>query len=376
MNMSIKKVFITIGVIAVIAIGVFVYLNNASKKQEVKVGVILPLTGAASEIGNDILDGIKIATDYYNQNSERKVTLIIEDSKLEAKNTISATHKLIDVDKVVSIMGLASSTEALSAAPICEKSKVVMISATASTPNLTDAGDYVFRIYPSDVYDGKILADFSNSYELKTISILYLNNDFGVGLKDAFIENYIKSGGKIGLVESFSPDDVNFKTQLTKIKQNNADGLLMIAIDMQYLNIVKQIRELKIVSQLLAPVTFDNPVLVEKLGDAANGIIYTRPKYNLDINSLESIYLKEKYKQIKNTAPPLLTSLGFDTFSLLFKSLKEENFDASKIKDYLYQINFDGVAGHIQFDKNGDIISEIETMIIINNKTVRYDAEN
>lgn len=362
--------------IAVIAIGLLVWLNNDANKKmiTVDIGVILPLTGAASEIGNNILAGIKIAEEYYNNNSDVKVKLIIEDSKLEAKTTISATNKLLEIDKVVSLIGLASSTEALSAASICEKNKTVMISSTASTPLLTEAGDYIFRIYPSDVYDGKILADFSYSIKkLKNISILYLNNDFGTGLKDAFMKNYAQYGGKIDLIESFLPDDIDFKTQLTKIKKQNSAGLLIIAIDMQYVNIVKQIRELKIQSQILAPVTFDNPVLLEKLKNAANGIIYTRPVYNMEGNSAESKYLKEKYMQLRNTEPSLLTALGFDTFSLLFKALEANNFDKTKIKDYIYNMNFDGVAGHIMFDQNGDVIPKIEIMTIINNKYVKYE---
>jgi len=147
----------------------------------------------------------------------------------------------------------------------------------------------------------------------------------------------------------------------------------MIAIDMQYLNIVKQIRELKITSQLLAPVTFDNPILIEKLGDAANGIIYSRPKYNTDIQSPENSYLKEKYQEKYNAAPPLLTALGFDNFSVLFQSLNATDFDVLSAKDYLYKINLDGVSGHIQFDSKGDIIPEIETMIITNKTSIHYE---
>ena len=136
---------------------------SCKEDDSIKIGVILPLTGAASEIGNNILDGIIISSEYYDSISSKKFSLIIEDSKLDAKQAISAANKLITVDKVKAIIGLASSTEALAVAPICEKNKIPMISSTASTPLLSTAGDYVFRIYPSDVYDGKILANFALS---------------------------------------------------------------------------------------------------------------------------------------------------------------------------------------------------------------------
>lgn len=347
---------------------------SCKEDDSIKIGVILPLTGAASEIGNNILDGIIISSEYYDSISSKKFSLIIEDSKLDAKQAISAANKLITVDKVKAIIGLASSTEALAVAPICEKNKIPMISSTASTPLLSTAGDYVFRIYPSDVYDGKILANFANEIKkLKTVSILYLNNDFGVGLKNNFITNYINGGGKVEQVETFLPNDIDFKTQLTKIKNKNSDALLVIAIDMQYLNIIKQIRELNIKSQILAPVTFDNPILVEKLGNAADNIVYSRPKYTTDQKTSQEKIFKEKYFELRNSAPPLLTALGYDTYYILCEATRKVDFNQQMIKEQLYKTNCDGVSGKIKFDENGDIIPEIELMIIKDTKSTVYE---
>ncbi len=333
-------------------------------KETINVGVILPLTGPASEIGNNILDGIMIAYEYYDSISPQKVNLIIEDSRLDAKQAISSANKLINIDKVDAILGLASSTEALAVAPICEKNNTLMISSTASTPLLSNAGDYIFRIYPSDVYDSKVLAEYAKN--INNVSILYLNNDFGVGLKDTFVENFKRAGGKISNVEAFLPNDTDFRTQLTKIKSSNPEGLLIIAIDMQYLNIVRQIRELGIEAQIMAPVTFDNPVLVERLGKAANGIVYTRPMYRKDSTELSTI-LNNEYENLRGGSPAILTALGFDTYALYYHIISKFGCESSKVKEELYQIEYNGVSGKIIFDKNGDIIPEIE-LITINNK--------
>lgn len=336
-------------------------LYSCQEEDVIKVGVILPLTGPASEIGNNILDGIVIASEYYDSISSKKLKLIVEDSKLDAKQAISSANKLITVDKVDAIIGLASSTEALAVSPICEKNKIVMISSTASTPLLSDAGDYIFRIYPSDVYDSKVLADYAK--DIKEVSILYLNNDFGVGLKNTFIENYSKTGGRISNIEAFLPDDTDFRTQLTKIKKSDPEGLLVIAIDMQYLNIVKQIRELGIKAQIFAPVTFDNPVLVERLGKAANGIVYSRPKY-AEITNEQSLELKRRYEKLRGGEPALLTALGFDTYALYYNTLAKTNFTPSAVKGQLYEMEYQGTSGRIIFDANGDIIPEIELITI------------
>lgn len=351
-----KKIFILL-LSSLCLLGIY----SCQEEDVIKVGVILPLTGPASEIGNNILDGIMVASEYYDGISSKKIKIIVEDSKLDAKQAMSSANKLITVDKVEAIIGLASSTEALAVAPICEKNKIVMISSTASTPLLSDAGDYIFRIYPSDVYDSKVLADYAKN--IKNVSILYLNNDFGVGLKNTFIENYSRSGGNISNIEAFLPNDTDFRTQLSKIKKSAPEGVFVIAIDMQYLNIVKQIRELGIKARIFAPVTFDNPVLVERLGKAANGIVYSRPKYT-EIPNEQNSEFKKRYAKLRGGKPALLTALGFDTYALYFNTLAKTKFTLSAVKEQLYKMEYQGVSGKIIFDKKGDIIPEIELITI------------
>jgi len=357
-------------VILIIISHIAISCAESKNEKRIKIGVILPLTGPASEIGNTILNGIKIA----NTESNKKVDLIIEDSQLDAKQAIAAANKLIFVDKVKVIIGVASSTDALAVAPICERNKVIMLSSTASTPLLTKAGDYIFRIYPSDVYDGKTLADFAcQNRGLKTFSVFYLNNDFGNGLKNVFIKDYTKLGGKVIDVESFLPDAIDFRTQLTKIKQANSEGILVIAIDMQYTNIVKQIRQLNISSEIFAPVTFDNPLILSQLGDAANGVFYSRPMYSHDTASVQDRRFIADYRKLTGNKPPLLAALGFDTYKLISNSLEVNNYNSDKIKAYLYNVSYSGVSGNIKFDKNGDIIPDMEIMFIKNDKAFEYE---
>lgn len=359
----------------VILISYFAFSCVESKNERrIKVGVILPLTGPASEIGNTILNGIKVANTESNKTDKNKIDLLIEDSQLDAKQAIAAANKLIFVDKVKVIIGVASSTDALAVAPICEKNKVIMLSSTASTPLLTKAGDYIFRIYPSDIYDGKTLSDFAyNSRGLKSFSIFYLNNDFGNGLKDVFIKDYTKLGGKIKDAESFLPDATDFRTQLTKIKQSNSEGILVIAIDMQYINIIKQIRQLNITSEIFAPVTFDNPLILKQLGNAANGIFYSRPMYSHDTTSLQERKFRTDYKKVAGNEPPILAALGFDTYKLISNSLLAQSYNSDLIKAYLYKVHYSGVSGNIKFDKNGDIMPDMEIMLIKNDKAIEYE---
>ncbi len=370
-----KGFLIGIVLLVIILIGYLFFSQGTLKKSnEINIGVILPLSGPASEIGKNILDGINIAKKIDDEQNIIKYKIVVEDSKIEPKQGISAASKLIDIDKVKAIIGVAASPIALAVAPICEKNKIIMLSSTASTPLLTSAGDYIFRIYPSDLYDGKILANFAfTKKKIKTFSILYLNNDFGQGLKNVFVNKYIALGGKINTSESFLPADTDFRTKLLKIKQSNSSGLLIIAIDMQYINIIKQIRELNIDTDIFAPVTFDNTDILKTLGNAANGIIYSRPFYDLSKRTSKINRFIDEYKKLKGKEPSLLTALGYDSYDIIVNALRENGNNTDKAKEYLYSLDDNGVSGNIKFDKNGDVIKKLEIMIIKNNKAIQYE---
>ncbi len=110
------------------------------------------------------------------------------------------------------------SSAALAMAPIAVRNKVVFISPTASNPKLTMAGDYFFRVCPSDAYEGEFVANVAyNKLKVRRVSILYINNDYGIGLKDSFKKVFEKLNGDIISEGSFNEGDSDFRSQLAKI---------------------------------------------------------------------------------------------------------------------------------------------------------------
>src|SRR4030065_2186204 len=85
----------------------------------------------------------------------------------------------------------------MAAAPVAQESKVVMLSAQGAAPALTKAGEYIFRVFPSDVLQGKGISDLCVSLKYMEVPIMYVNNDWGLGLKNVFVENFRKAGGKV-----------------------------------------------------------------------------------------------------------------------------------------------------------------------------------
>src|SRR3989344_7864758 len=147
-----------------------------------KIGVMYPLTGDAAAYGIPIQKTTKYAADAINAKggvNGRKLELVYEDSKCNPKDGNAAAQKLINIDKVKVIIGGVCSGETLGAAPLANDNKVVMISPSATSPDITlKGGDFVFRLAPSDAYAGVVASDYAySSLKFKKAAIISESTD-------------------------------------------------------------------------------------------------------------------------------------------------------------------------------------------------------
>ncbi len=354
-------------------------LNAPKEKDIIKIGAILPLTGDVAVYGNSLKKGVDLAVDRYNADSlnHKKIELVYEDSKANPKLAVSSFEKLISTENCNIVLGGFSSAEALSIAPIAEKNKIVFISPTASSPSLTNAGDYIFRTTPSDNFDGKIMARFAfNKLKLKNVAILFENNDYGIGISKVFIEKFTNLGGSIAIQKSFESGTKDFSSQLLAIKKANPDGLYIIA-DGEIGLILKQKQVLSFNSVKVFTVGLaESPKVIEIAGNASNGVCYSFPAFQLNsesdiIASFVSSF-ETKYKE----KPDVLGAYGFDLMNITIEALKNSPTNSEEIKNELYNIkNFKGVTGNTSFDKNGDVEKSAGIKIINNGKFDWYINE-
>ena len=234
----------------VISLGI---VGCAKKEKEIKIGAILPLTGDFSSHGEDAKKGIELSIEEINKKGGikgKKIYPIFEDDKMQPSIGVSAFEKLITVNKVHVVLGGIGSSVALAIAPIAEKKKVIFLSPTASSPKLTQAGDYIFRIWPSDIYEGGVMADFLHNFDIETVAVFYVNNDFGQGLKEIFGKKFKEKGGKVLIEEPYDQGSTDFRAQLSKIKKRNPGGIYLPGYYQEVAKIAVQIKELAEVSYL------------------------------------------------------------------------------------------------------------------------------
>lgn len=339
----------------------------------IKIGWIGPLSGDVAVIGQDGLKAAELAIQEINSAGGikgRQIELIPEDGKCNAKDSAQAANKLINIDKVPVILGGICSGETLSAAPIAEENKVVLLSGCSSAPTITDAGDYIFRTYPSDSFRGKFSADYVyNTLGKKKAAVITTLGDWGSGNKDSFVSRFRELGGEIVVSEDFMQDSRDIRTELTKVKNSDAEVLVFYAYTEASIAGLKQAKELGIDIPLIGGDVWSDSKLHES--GLAEGILY--PEI---LNEFDETWAK---KMDTAGVTVLACAYGeYDAAKILAEVIAKAGTDPEKIKNELYNVkDYQGVNGPITIDENGDItFAEYEMKTVKDGKPVSLNTDS
>lgn len=368
-----KKLWIGI-IIVVVVIAVIVATQVKKEPKQIKIGAILPLTGDQSPYGEALKKGMDLACEEINNRGRilgKKLVVIYEDDRGDPKTGVSAYRKLATVDKTPMVIGAMFSAVTLAIAPIAEKDKIVLLSPTSSAVDLTYAGDYIFRIYPSDTYDGVFLADFTyNRLKAKSVSIIYLQVASIAAVSDVFKQNFKKLGGKVLSMQGYKEGDTEFRTLLLKAKNEKSDIVFIPGYLKEMATLLKQTKELGIKKQFLSISTFYDPKILELAGNAAEGVLFSSPMFDPKSETPEMKEFVTKYKAKYGNEPDILGGYGYDVVNIAVEALKTtKTVKPNDIKMALYNIkNYPGVTGKTSFDSNGDVIKELKIMQVKDSK--------
>lgn len=375
MSSFIKK-FLWLVVIIIVAVSCIAVANNFSAstgKKELKIGVIVPLTGPRADAGEYTQNAIKLAKEDIEKVSEGNIepNFILEDSKYEAPVAVSAAQKLISIDKVKYIIGPFGSSEVLAVGPIAEKEKVLLLATAAQTEEISSLGDYVFRLIHNTKQEAPIFAKFvSEHMKGETLPFLVLNTAVSDPYIKSFTPNFEVSGKKIGLIEKYDAKETDFKTHLLKIKASNPADIFLVAVPKGAGMILKQARALGMTSQFYN-IGVEGPDLVKEAGKYADGLYYS---YSYDSTSNEPAVsdFYNRYKTRFGTEPDAIAANAYDAAMLIYKCVMKDGESSDAVKRCLYQTKeYRGAGGTFSFDENGDVIKPIFTKTIKDGKFVK-----
>jgi branched-chain amino acid transport system substrate-binding protein len=322
------------------------------------VGAYLSMTGSMATFGESSKRGAEIAVEEANAHGGvlgRKVQLVVVDDQGKAEEVGNAVLRLIDVDGAVAIMGEVASTLSLVAGRIAQRRKVPMVSPSSTNTQVTMVGDYVFRVCFLDPFQGYAMARFARDrLKISKVAILKdVRNDYSIGLADAFQKAFIRLGGTITDIESYSAGDTEFSAQLTKIKPSQPQGLYVPGYYTEVGGVARQARRLGIEAPLMGGDGWESPELL-KIGGADIVGSYYSNHFAHDLPSARAKQFITAYGAKYDEAAPALAALGYDaTLAILDAVRRAGSTNPKAVRDALATTTeLDAVTGKLTLDTN------------------------
>jgi branched-chain amino acid transport system substrate-binding protein len=323
-----------------------------------KIGEVDPLSGGVSQFGIGCHRGYVLAFEQINAEGGilgQQIELISEDDQSKPGQSATAVRKLVTQDKVIAILGDATSSATLEAAPIAQANKIPMVTPTATNPRITEVGDFIFRVCFLDEYQGRVLARFAREklHAQRIFTLTDVKQDYSVDLLKFFKDEFTKLGGTIVGEQSYSTGDTDFRAQLTPIRGVKPDAVYVPGYYQEVALIVKQGRQIGLTMPFIGCDGWANQALVAVGGKAIDGCYFTNHFSPDDQAPIVKSFVT-KYQEKYGTLPDTFAALGYDAARLLAEAIQRAGSPNSQaIRDALAKTTgFEGVTGQISFDAN------------------------
>lgn len=343
--------------------------SPAAKKDPLKFGVIGSYTGPNAKPGQSMKQGVTLAVEEINKAGGvkgRMLEPLFEDDASVPAQSVSATEKLISKDEVSFLIGTFNSATTLADMKVIERDKVPMLVPIAVAIEITESGNkWVFRNAATNPMQAEQLMNYVyNNTKGRKFAVVHENTDYGKGLATA-VKNYVGAKGGEVAMESYSIGDTDFYAQLTKIKNNQPDGIIIAGNLSEASQITRQVKELAITSQLYGfggLSSFD----YNKIASGSNeGLICASYFENASPNPLAQQFIKA-YKEKYNVDPDMFAAAIYEAVYIA-KASVEKMGDTKDIaafrtalRDELAKIkDLPGVQGPTTFDAKGQADKQV-----------------
>ena len=334
-------------------------LSSVGIAGEIKVGINLALSGNLASYGKATLDGIKLKADEINAAGGiggNKIILIVEDNKGDQTETKNAYKKLAGSDKVVTVIGPITSTNAIAVRRDAAELKVPVISPTATNDKVTLRNPYMFRTCFNDSFQGRIAANFAIKEKgYKTAAIMVdMNSDYSKGLSESFKKAFESAGGKIITQEGYQQKDTEFGAQLKKIKESAAQTVFVPGYPPEVPLIIKQAKVIGLDARLCGADGWDNEAVINGSGNNIEGCFIVGAFSREDKRDAVRNFVAS-FEKTFNDKPGTFEALGYDSLSILAEALKKGTTPEA-VKDGLHAIkDFEAVTGKTTLTPDGDV---------------------
>lgn len=292
----------------------------------------------------------------------RELELVVLDDSADATAAVRAARSFYTTPGLVAVIGHLNSGATIAAAPVYNGGErpVVAISPSASSPQLSTAGPYTFRVCPDDLVHGGRLAEWArNRLGADRAAVIYENEPYGRGVRATFVESFIERRGEVVAQDPYVDVIPGFEPYLTRIaRRGGADALVIAGTRSGAERILQTLNALNLRLAILAS---DGVAGLERSSEVRTEGVLISAAYLADQPEPRNRAFVEAYQRAYDGRLPDHRGAGaYDVVYLLARAIDEAGTDRRDLRDYLAGVGtrsppFEGVTGTIAFDENGDV---------------------
>ena len=380
------KNYMTLPIAAAVALG----LSATASADDIKVGSVAGVTGPIAELVGPIVAGRNLAAEHVNAQGGLlggdNLNLVLADSACDPKAGVDAGGKVVNVEQVVAVIGASCSgaTNGM-VQSVTIPAGVVSVSDSATAPSITDLedNDLVFRVAPSDAYQGAALAKLAYDSGARNLAMTYSNDDYNAGIANVFEQAFKDLGGTITANQAHEPNKASYRSELSTLGGTDNDGLALFAYyGSSGIAIIRNSLENGLFDKFYAADGMFDVSVIEQIGadNLRGNIKITQSASDYEDNAYQ--VWAEGYKATGNDPKAPYAAHGYDATFLIALAIEKAGVaDRSKIGAALREvanppgevilpgewekakkmiaegkdINYEGATGNVNFDDAGDV---------------------
>lgn len=353
------------------AIAVAALISSAAFAQDVRIGFHVPQTGFAAADGKSALHGAELAVEQINAKGGvlgRKLQLVVYDDQAKADQAQPIANRLLGEGVKIVISG-SYSAPTRAAAGIFQQAKIPYISAYAIHPDITRAGDHVFRTSFMGEVQGRAGAKLiGDVLKKKRVTMINLNNDFGQALGAGFKEAAPKFGIEIVSEYNYGIGDRQFGSIVASVKRDNPEAIYASGYFFTAGPLVSQLRAGGVTATIVGQEGYDTPNFIDIAKAAAEGVIITT-SLDRDTKDPEMRAFIEGYEKKFNVAADMVAATTNTAVRVAADAIARAGAeDPQKIQAALRQTKVPTATGVIEFNELGEIKKNVQAQVIKDGK--------
>jgi len=337
-----RALFPALALVALLLAGPAGCGDQAASSGDLKIGVILPMTGQTATYGEESWNGLRLAEEEIRAapgGPPFPFELIQRDDKSEKTTAGSQAKNLISSERVNVILGSVASSNTLQIFQECRESGVPCITPASTNDTLVEPGDrWVSRICFKDSFQGSVLANFAWGQGWRKVAVVVdRGQDYSVGLASNFQKTFEKLGGTVTL-DYYVTQDTNFSNVIQNVANNDPDAIFISGYYEQAGPMIRQAKTKWEGKPIFGGDGLDSPKLAELVGDT-NAEIYLSSHFAADAPDPKVREFAKKYEARYGKPPGAMGALGYDVLFVLMDAVKrcENPFDREQLADAILQ---------------------------------------